>query len=294
MDYTTQTVIDIVPHTMKHVFAIYDGEDTYCENPIYPVTDWNAHEKSNYNPNYRESKSIKGYRIVYHDIDKLPNDINNYRNLTFTIEGKTCALVKFTDKDKNELYQETGNYCILPDSVKLCEFVDSRIFEDDINFESKDDFQSILNDWFSYEYDRQNELKRKLHEVSTPTPPLPAEVKGYDLKLDDTQLKTLHGKLIERTFLDADTKIEHSKNAFNGKVLAADFEQLKWVSGTKGAIFISYFLRKETKGLWKLTRHLLESANYSRLLSQSKGNETFESTTVELKDIERIIKNITS
>ena len=209
MDYTIQTVIDIVPHTMKHVFAIYDGEDTYCENPIYPVTDWNAHEKSNYNPNYRESKSIKGYRIVYHDIDRLPNDIGDYQNLTFTIEGKTCALVKFTDEDRNKFYKWTGN-CILPNSVKLCEFVDSRIFEDDINFESKDDFQSILNDWFSYEYDRQNELKRKLHKVSTPTPPPPAEVKINNRTIEKNK-RYLDITTMYYTLIDKGEKVNISK-----------------------------------------------------------------------------------
>lgn len=215
MDYTIQTVIDIVPHTMKHVFAIYDGEDTYCENPIYPVTDWNAHEKSNYNPNYRESKSIKGYQIVYHDIDRLPNDIGDYQNLTFTIEGKTCALMNFTDEDRNKFYKWTGN-CILPNSVKLCEFVDSRIFEDDINFESKDDFQSILNDWFSYEYERQNELKRKLREVSTPTPPLPAEVKMSSRTME-TNKKYLEITTMYYTLRDEGKRVNESKSSTKRK-----------------------------------------------------------------------------
>ena len=267
MYYTTQVqmVIEIKPLLMKHVFAIYNNEDTNFENP-----------------EHKEMEDLQGYEIVYHDIDKLPYDITNYRNLTFTIEGKTCSLVNYDDKQKNEFYRDTKG-CILPNNVELCRFIDNKLFEDDINFESKDDFQSILNDWFSYEYDRQNELKRKLHEVSTPTPPLPAEVKGYDLGLDNTQLKTLHRKLIEGTFLDGNTKLGHLINAFNGEVLV-NFEPLKWTNPTMGAVF--FFHVKKTKNTeWTKYSYLFEPANYKQLLSQSRGNGTFENLTTMLEKL---------
>ena len=127
MDYTTQVqmVIDIKPLLMKHVSKIYDNVDTFYENPEYLIRDWNAYEKSNYDPNYRESTSLKGYEIVYHDLDKLPHALIEYRNLTFTIEGKKCALVNFTETQKNEFFRWTGG-CTLPSSIDLCEFVDRK------------------------------------------------------------------------------------------------------------------------------------------------------------------------
>ena len=264
MYYTTQVqmVIEIKPLLMKHVFAIYDNEDTNFENP-----------------EHKEMKDLQGYEIVYHDIDKLPQSLSDYRNLTFTIEGKTCSLVNYDDTKRNEFYRWTKG-CSLPNNVELCRFIDNKLFEDDINFESKDDFQSILNDWFSYEYDRQNELKRKLREVSTPTP---AEVKGYDLRLDDTQLETLHGELIKGKFLDEITNVEHFKNAFNGEVLK-DFEPLKWTNPTMGAVFF-FHIKKTEKPEWTKYSYLFEPANYKQLLSQSRGNGTFKNLTTILEKL---------
>lgn len=221
MYYTTQVqmVIDIKPLILKHIFAIYDNEDTNFENP-----------------EHKELKSLQGYEIVYHDIDKLHNTNIDYQNLTFTIEGKTCALVNFTDQERNKFYKHTGN-CVLPSSIKLCRFVDSRIFEDDINFESKNDFQSMLNDWFNYEHDRQNELMRKLREISTPTPPPPAEVKGFDLRLNKPQLESLHKLLIDEKFL-VKCEFKHFQNAFNGLPLIG-FEKLEWIDQTQRNHYVS-------------------------------------------------------
>lgn len=266
MYYTTQVqmVIEIKPLLMKHVFAIYDNEDTNFENP-----------------EHKEMKELQGYEIVYHDKDKLPQSLSDYRNLTFTIEGKTCSLVNYDDTKRNEFYGWTKG-CSLPNNVELCRFIDNKLFEDHINFESKDDFQSILNDWFSYERDRQNELMRKLREISTPTPPQQAEVKGFDLGYTDTQLENLHGELIKGKFLDGNTKLDHFKNAFNGKILV-DFEPLNWSVPTMGAVFFFYFTNKKPE--WTKYKHLFEPANYKQLLSQSKGIGTFDYLTTILDKI---------
>ena len=64
-----------------------------------------------------------------------------------------------------------------------------------------------------------------------PTPTTKAEVTGYGLGYTDTQLATLHGKLIEGKFLDGNTQLGHFINAFNGEVLEG-FKPLKWIDKT--------------------------------------------------------------
>jgi hypothetical protein len=261
MDYTTQIeiVIEIKTLLLKHVFAIYDNEDTTFENPAH-----------------KEMKSIKGYEIVYHDIDKLPHRLNDYQNLTFTIERKTCALINYTDAQRNEFYRWT-NGCILPNSVKLCEFIDNKLFEENINFESKDKFQAILNDYFEEEHYKNRDLMRQLREVSAslpiPTPPHKAEETGYKSIYSDTQLENLYNNLIGN-FLDGNTKLEHFKKAFNGELLGGDFEPLKWIEPTMGAVL--FFHISKQKPQWRKYSYLFEPANYKQLLFQSKGNGTFE------------------
>lgn len=252
MYYTTQVqmVIEIKPLLMKHVFAIYDNEDTNFENP-----------------EHKEIKELQGYEIVYHDMDKLPQSLGDYRNLTFTIEGKTCSLVNYDATKRNEFYRWTKG-CSLPNNIELCRFIDNKLFEDHINFESKDDFQSILNDWFSYERDRQNESMRKLREISTPTPPHQAEVKGFDLCLDDTQLENLHEKLIERKFLEKTTKLQDFKNAFNGEVLAEDFEPLKWKVNYYASIFVTYYIGHKTP--WKVAAQVFDNGTIDSLKNAYK------------------------
>lgn len=109
-------------------------------------------------------------------------------------------------------------------------------------------------------------------------------VTGFDLGFnDDTKLETLYHVLIAEQFLHHSTKVEHFINAFNGKELI-DFKPLKWNEPTKGAI-VFFFFSKQKKTPWESNKHLFEPANYKQLLSQSRGNGTFETLKKELEKI---------
>jgi hypothetical protein len=115
---------------------------------------------------------------------------------------------------------------------------------------------------------------------------------GFNLGYTDTQLTALHKALIDNNFLDSQTKKTHFINAFNGKKLTSNFKQLDWFDYTRGAIFISYFLRKH-RNFWSATEHLLVKASYKTLLSQSKGNSTFETVSKELDSVQKQINLLT-
>lgn len=122
-------------------------------------------------------------------------------------------------------------------------------------------------------YYLQNE-KENLGKVIAPA----TKQKGFDLGLTEPQLKALHQQLIDNTFLAENTKQEHFINAFNGKVLNGSFELLEWIEPTKGAIFIEVFTNR--KNPWTKLQSVMVKANYSKLLSASKGrdNDIFKET----------------
>ncbi len=123
-----------------------------------------------------------------------------------------------------------------------------------------------------------------------PNPPAPQ--RGFDSGKSDEYLKALYKALVEAQFIAPSTKESHFINAFNGKPLL-DFVPLAWIDSTKGAVFLSYFLRA-VQGYWKKTEHLIQPANYKALLSQSKTNGTFERLTSQLKKIETLLTDIDS
>lgn len=114
---------------------------------------------------------------------------------------------------------------------------------------------------------------------------------GFNLGFSEPQLEALHQALIDKGYLDKNTKQAHFKNAFNGKELI-DFEPLKWKVPTKGAIFIKYYFGDE-KNFWSKWKFLFMPARYTTLLSQSiKKNDTFNQVTKEITIIDTSIKNI--
>ena len=121
-------------------------------------------------------------------------------------------------------------------------------------------------------------------ELSMHSLPAPAEPKGFDLRLTEEQLIVLHKELIENKFLKIKTKLNHFINAFNGEVLKDNFKPLEWIEPTKGAIFIEVFTNKNP---WTKLESIMVKANYSKLLSQSKGieNSTYKETYTLLSQI---------
>ena len=107
---------------------------------------------------------------------------------------------------------------------------------------------------------------------------------GYDLGLTTPQLETLHAELVINEFLNPKTELEHFKNAFNGQVWNNDFKPLEWIEPTKGAVFLYYF-SQGNKPKWKKIENSFNPANYKQLLSQSRGNGTFETLKKELEKI---------
>ena len=111
---------------------------------------------------------------------------------------------------------------------------------------------------------------------------------GYSFK----QLKSLHQALIDKKFLKSESDLSHFISAFSDDTLADGFKPLQWFSLTKGAIFIAYFFRNK-RHVWEETKHIFEPSNYKGLLSQSKGNGTFDRTISVLEEIDKNIKLLT-
>ena len=100
--------------------------------------------------------------------------------------------------------------------------------------------------------------------TAPPTNKKPQEPpKGYDLNLSVPQLETLHTKLIEGKFLDINTKLKHFKNAFNGNVLAVDFEQLKWLQ--EDTILSLFVALTNHKNKWKIAESVFENCDSGNL-----------------------------
>lgn len=71
-------------------------------------------------------------------------------------------------------------------------------------------------------------LNDKINKLEKPSKPNQSEQTGFNLGFSESQLEALHQALIDKGYLDKNTKQAHFKNAFNSKELI-DFEPLKWI-----------------------------------------------------------------
>jgi hypothetical protein len=92
---------------------------------------------------------------------------------------------------------------------------------------------------------------------------------GFNLGYTDTQLETLHGKLIEGKFLDRNTKSKDFKNAFNGEVLAEGFKPLKWLK--KDTVLSLFIALLNHENHWKIAESVFENCD-SRNLAKTYYN----------------------
>lgn len=111
-----------------------------------------------------------------------------------------------------------------------------------------------------------DEIQAKKGGLITSSNILPITIstpKGYDLGYTVEQLETLHTKLIEGNFLDRNTQLEHFKNAFNGEVLAEEFEPLKWLKSYYASIFVYEYIGHKTP--WQIVERVFDNGTSNSL-----------------------------
>ena len=145
-------------------------------------------------------------------------DWNNFEKVFLKKEVSTCGAGIYTVWGKNMVGE-------------------LRTANNEVSYFTKDFFDD-LTELFWYRKEVLGMIIKELEPKNTKIGRPQEQLQGFDLNLSVPQLETLHGLLIDDKFLIR-CEFKHFKNAFNGEVLAEDFEPLEWIDKTQRNHFVS-------------------------------------------------------